>query len=128
MRWKIVIFPNVAMTFNLDNRIVLHLRHWGERIKNGRFCPQGTRTRNSRRAKTLRQNSEGFGRFLSYSITSGGNISSTVPVIRRLAAHTGALQFSVSGFPAFNVLRPPADQNAGDAPPSFLRHHGYGEV
>ena len=46
----------------------------------------------------------------------------------RLAAYTGALQLGIGGFPAFNVLRPPADQNAGDAPPGFLGHHGHGEV
>ena len=50
------------------------------------------------------------------------------PCDPRLAAYTGALQFGIGGFPAFNVLRAPADQNASDAPPGFFRHHGHSKV
>jgi len=46
----------------------------------------------------------------------------------RLATYTGALQLSIGGFPALNVLRTPADHNASHAPSGFLRHHGHGEV
>ena len=127
MRWKIVIFPNVAMTFNLDNRIVLHLRHWGERIKNGRFVLRA-------QEQEIRGVPKPYGKL-------GGFWQVFVlldhlrrqhffngPGDPRPSAHTGALQLGIGGFPAFNVLRAPPDQNACHAPSGFLRHHGHGEV
>ena len=44
------------------------------------------------------------------------------------ASYTRALQLGISGFLAFNVLQPPADQNTRDAPPHLLGNDGHSEV